>query len=879
MSKYDMNWIVFHVIECMSSQKQGEKRIGYMAAALCFHQETPVLMLCTNLIKKDLHSANVSDGALALHTLSQIVNKDLARDLHQDVVTMLNHSNAYIRKRAVITLYKIFLKYPDALGIAFPRLKDRLEDDDPSVVCATVSVICEMAKRNPKAYLPFVPSLFGLLVIGHNWMLIKIVKIFAILAPHEPRLAKKLMKPLKNILEKTRAMSVVYEVVHTIIIGGMIKNEEEGMDEIGQMCLEKLLVFLDQSDQNLKFLGLDALAKLLRIRPSTGANHREVILKCLEDGDISIRRRALELMNTLFNEKSLFGIVKRLIVHLTSSTTLSLSMQERSYRSKVVSVIVTQCAANDYANLSNFEWFISVLCELVQFDGLLRETGTLLRDQILDVCVRVPEVRPHALSCLTAGSTDNLTDFLYAAGWICGEYAQENLQPLAAALVSPSIVVLSPSIQSVYLFAFLKIYSRSGSPLGVSQDALTVFVNSLDLQVQERAILILAIMNENAARPAPTTANPWVETVPWSQRSLSETFSGVLNMVAPQAQSKVPMTIDLETWLVPLLSSDAKLQESPVRPISESVESLIESDGVALDVPFEKLLVGDPQTNQETVSDAASLGSSVLYRPAPKKYTLNTHLDGEEFLETTETKKSPTTPTLEKKRVKKEKKSRSRLGAPSIAPVVFAVFSRPNLQVFASFQHNLRDPIVLTHDVPVSIHIEPPASFQLKYQGETLSSPTIPYQLVRKSANDYFDGSLLFELVLDKECIPISTRLPFQINLVSPKAHRLTQDMFLEIVMNPPHPLDTVIIAKGTGMDIKSVTRQLATRLYLAYQLLENAASLFGLNVQQNLVVGLVKADEAADRGVVVEFKTTEDATFTTWVCQQLVELELKVSI
>jgi AP-3 complex subunit delta-1 len=88
-TRYDMSWIVFHVIESMSSHKQMEKRIGYMAAALCFHTETPVLMLCTNLVKKDLHSSNVSDGALALHTLAQIVTKDLARDLHQDVRALI----------------------------------------------------------------------------------------------------------------------------------------------------------------------------------------------------------------------------------------------------------------------------------------------------------------------------------------------------------------------------------------------------------------------------------------------------------------------------------------------------------------------------------------------------------------------------------------------------------------------------------------------------------------------------------------------------------------------------------------------------------------------------------------------------------------------
>ena len=43
----------------------------------------------------------------------------------------LNSTKPYLRKKAVLTLYKIFLKYPDALKIAFPRLKEKLEDPDP----------------------------------------------------------------------------------------------------------------------------------------------------------------------------------------------------------------------------------------------------------------------------------------------------------------------------------------------------------------------------------------------------------------------------------------------------------------------------------------------------------------------------------------------------------------------------------------------------------------------------------------------------------------------------------------------------------------------------------------------------------------------------
>lgn len=45
----------------------------------------------------------------------------------------LTSSRPYTRKRAVLMLYKIFLKYPEALRPTFPRLKERLEDPDPGM--------------------------------------------------------------------------------------------------------------------------------------------------------------------------------------------------------------------------------------------------------------------------------------------------------------------------------------------------------------------------------------------------------------------------------------------------------------------------------------------------------------------------------------------------------------------------------------------------------------------------------------------------------------------------------------------------------------------------------------------------------------------------
>ena len=48
-------------------------------------------------------------------------------------------------------------------------------------------------------------------------MLIKIIKLFGALTPLEPRLGKKLIEPLTNLIHSTSAMSLLYECINTVI--------------------------------------------------------------------------------------------------------------------------------------------------------------------------------------------------------------------------------------------------------------------------------------------------------------------------------------------------------------------------------------------------------------------------------------------------------------------------------------------------------------------------------------------------------------------------------------------------------------------------------------------------------------------------------------
>jgi AP-3 complex subunit delta-1 len=151
------------------------------------------------MIRKDLGSQNMYEAGVALSGLSCFITTDLARDLVNEIMTLvieysklmnnlnvllcnfkikMNSNKPFLRKKAVLIMYKVFLKYPDALRPAFPRLKEKLDDPDPSVQAAAVNVICELARKNPHNYLSLAPIFFKLMTVSsNNWVLIKIIKL------------------------------------------------------------------------------------------------------------------------------------------------------------------------------------------------------------------------------------------------------------------------------------------------------------------------------------------------------------------------------------------------------------------------------------------------------------------------------------------------------------------------------------------------------------------------------------------------------------------------------------------------------------------------------------------------------------------------------
>jgi AP-3 complex subunit delta len=488
MLNYDISWSYFNIVEVMSHPWFGHRRIGYLAASQAFSQDTDVVLLTTHLFRKAFqqNQTGITNAAglqyetgAAISCLANIVTQDLAMDLLADIYGMMNSSRPYVRKKATLILLRIFMCWPKALRMSFDRLKSKLEDSDPGVVSAAVYVLCELAKTNPKNYIALAPVFFKILTTSlNNWVLIKVVKLMGSLVPYEPRLAKKLQQPLTNIIENTPAKSLMYECVNTLLSGEVTSKS------VVQLCLARLTSFIEDNDQNLKYLGLLGLHKLMKQHPRVVAEHRDLILNCLTDEDVTIRMRALDLICSMVSVRNIHAVVARLMDHLDTV--------DGDYREHVLERILFICTQDNYAFIEDFEWFIRVLVDLTQ-DGGSRDNAQRINTQLLDVVLRVEGVQQFAVSAMCELLNDNhmlhqsnpMSEVLHAAAWIIGEYAEfvEHPANIATILLSEPVAALSQPVQNIFVHSFVKVFanllvrkstSGNGSGSGTGADEFNI---------------------------------------------------------------------------------------------------------------------------------------------------------------------------------------------------------------------------------------------------------------------------------------------------------------------------------------------------------------------------------------------------------------------
>lgn len=128
----------------------------------------------------------------------------------------------------------------------------------------------------------------------------KILRLMGFIGERESSAVENLNDALANAAtntdgSKTTGYAVLYECVRTIVS----VDCESGLRTLAVNLLGR---FLMKKDNNIRYVALSTLKRIVEYDPDAVKRHRGTIVDCLRDPDVSIRRRALELVVALVDE-------------------------------------------------------------------------------------------------------------------------------------------------------------------------------------------------------------------------------------------------------------------------------------------------------------------------------------------------------------------------------------------------------------------------------------------------------------------------------------------------------------------------------------------------------------------------------------------------
>ncbi len=337
MMGYQTSFMQLSCINLLASKDFQEKRIAYSALSLVCDYSSQVLLLATASIKKDLENIESPESiALALNAIGDICTKDMCNELGTTVANLLSSSNdSNIKKKAACAATYIIRKAPELIDNFIDKIPILLEDKVHSVCLTGINLALEIIRQKPefisnikKYHSMFIKYEKSLLSISYApefdvngitdpFLQAKILEIMKYTAKNNKNLADELgdlFVSVQSITEasKQTGYALQYEIVRTI-------NKLEanaGMKSLSNNILGK---FLGSKDLNLKYIALNTLQDVGRYDIASVTKHKNLILEFLKDRDISLQKRALDLIYLIINKNNLKSISKECIKYLPNA--------------------------------------------------------------------------------------------------------------------------------------------------------------------------------------------------------------------------------------------------------------------------------------------------------------------------------------------------------------------------------------------------------------------------------------------------------------------------------------------------------------------------------------------------------------------------------
>lgn len=356
----------------------------------------------------------------------------MSRDLFSEIETLLSTANPYIRRKAALCAMRICRKVPDLQEHFVEKAKNLLSDRNHGVLLCGLTLVTSMCEAEEAEggeetvvdmFRPLTPGLVRTLkslassgyspehdVLGVTdpFLQVKILRLLRVFGRGDSRTSEQINDILAQVATNTDSSknvgnSILYESVLTILE----IEADSGLRVLGVNILGK---FLSNKDNNIRYVALNTLIKVVAVEPNAVQRHRNTILECLRDPDISIRRRALDLSFTLINEGNVRVLIRELLAFL--------EVADNEFKPIMTSQIGV--AADRFA--PNKRWHVDTMLRV------LKLAGSYVKEQILSSFVRLiattPDLQTYSVQKLYAGLKDDITQegLTLAGTWVIGEY-------------------------------------------------------------------------------------------------------------------------------------------------------------------------------------------------------------------------------------------------------------------------------------------------------------------------------------------------------------------------------------------------------------------------------------------------------------------------
>ncbi|KAF0714241.1 Aste57867_3956 [Aphanomyces stellatus] len=329
----------FGQMECLkliAASNFSEKRIGYLGLMLLLTDQEEVLMLVTNSLKNDLNHSNPFVVGLSLTAVGNIASPDMARDLITDIDKHLKSENNYLRKKAALACIRVFRQVPELVEEFIDPILDLLRSKNHAVLLTGVQLVIDLLLIDRELHGGYFKSVVSVLVrelrnlLSNNYtpeydvsgivdpfLQVNILSCLRLLGQDNDEASEAMNDVLAQVATNTETSknagnAILYECVSTI----MSIQSESGLKVLAINILGR---FLLNRDNNIRYVALNTLSKVIADDAPAVQRHRNTIVDCLKDPDLSIRQRALELIYALVNETNIQALAREMLNYLVVS--------------------------------------------------------------------------------------------------------------------------------------------------------------------------------------------------------------------------------------------------------------------------------------------------------------------------------------------------------------------------------------------------------------------------------------------------------------------------------------------------------------------------------------------------------------------------------